>query len=90
MPLQGLDRQGQKMKSAILRVLPYERCNVTLPLIAVGSLKLSQWRVEKLKSLRSQFPNRKIIIRQGDCNQILREEVIPQITGIKRNTLLSF
>jgi three-Cys-motif partner protein len=53
-------------------------------------IERSPQRVEKLESLQSQFPNRKIIIRQGDCNQILREEVIPQITLESKQRALVF
>jgi three-Cys-motif partner protein len=53
-------------------------------------IEMSPWRVEKLKSLQSQFPNRKVIIRQGDCNQILREEIIPQITWGSNQRALIF
>jgi three-Cys-motif partner protein len=51
-------------------------------------IERSPQRVEKLESLRSQFPNREIIIRQGDCNQILREEIIPQITRQRQHGLV--
>jgi three-Cys-motif partner protein len=51
-------------------------------------IERSPQRVEKLESLRSQFPNREIIIRLGDCNQILREEIIPQITRQRQHGLV--
>ena len=53
-------------------------------------IELSPQRVEKLKSLQSQFPNRKVIIRRGDCNRILCEEVIPQITRKSKQRALIF
>ena len=53
-------------------------------------IELSPQRVEELKSLQSQFPNRKVIIRRGDCNRILCEEVIPQITRKSKQRALIF
>ncbi len=43
-------------------------------------IDVSQQRIERLERLREEFNYYSIRIRQGDCNEILRNEVIPQIT----------
>lgn len=42
-------------------------------------IDIDERRVERIEKLGEQFPNRIINIRQGDCNQILNQEIIPQI-----------
>lgn len=53
-------------------------------------IELSSWRVERLRELQSQFPGRRIEIRQGDCNEILCQEVLVQITYTSRQRGLVF
>jgi len=53
-------------------------------------VELLPWRAKSLQALQSQFPDRRVEIRQGDCNAILREEIIPQITYASRQRGLVF
>jgi three-Cys-motif partner protein len=53
-------------------------------------IELLPWRAKSLQALQSQFPDRRVEIRQGDCNAILREEIIPQITYASRQRGLVF
>jgi len=43
-------------------------------------IELSTWRVNKLQSLKNQFPNLKIFIHKGDCNDFLRNKIVQQVT----------
>lgn len=42
-------------------------------------IDIDEQRVERIERLKAQFSECIINIRQGDCNQILSEEIIPQI-----------
>ncbi len=53
-------------------------------------IERSPWRVERLEELKRQFPNLHIEIRQGDCNEILLREIVPQITKASRQRGLVF
>jgi three-Cys-motif partner protein len=39
----------------------------------------SQWRASQLQELQRRFPKRRIIIQQGDCNEVLRNTIVPRI-----------
>ncbi len=47
-------------------------------------IEISPRKIQKLLQLLSQFLSRNIRIKEGDCNTILREEIIPQISSNQR------
>jgi len=49
-------------------------------------IEQADWRVKKLEKLRGEFPAHGIAIYHGDCNKILREQILPQLpySGKKR------
>jgi three-Cys-motif partner protein len=49
------------------------------PFSSYTFIEKEPWRVEKLRSLEQEFPSRNIKISPGDCNQVLSEEIAPQI-----------
>jgi three-Cys-motif partner protein len=53
-------------------------------------IDVSQQRIERLERLREEFNYYSIRIRQGDCNEILRNEVIPQITWSSKQRAIVF
>jgi three-Cys-motif partner protein len=53
-------------------------------------IELSPWRGERLQDMKSQFPNKQVEIRQGNCNEILRREVLRQITYASKQRGLVF
>jgi three-Cys-motif partner protein len=42
-------------------------------------IDVSSRRIERIEKLREDFPKSRIEIREGNCNQILRDDIIPQI-----------
>jgi three-Cys-motif partner protein len=40
---------------------------------------VSHRRVERVQQLRKEFPDRVIDVRQGNCNEVLRNEIVPQL-----------
>lgn len=42
-------------------------------------IDLSPRRIERVERLREEFPNCTIEIRQGNCNEVLRNDIIPQL-----------
>lgn len=59
---------------------PLRALQVAPPFDVCWFIELSNWRLGQLESLPAQFPDREIRIRKGDCNSILRDEIIPTIT----------
>lgn len=53
-------------------------------------IELSPWRVGRLQELCKQFPERRVEIKQGDCNEILRKEIIARFTYASRQRGLVF
>lgn len=53
-------------------------------------VELSSWRVQQLRQLQNQFSGRQIIIKQGNCNEILRSDVIQQVTYASKQRGLVF
>lgn len=40
---------------------------------------VSPRRIERVRDLREEFPNRVIYVRQGNCNDVLCNEIVPQL-----------
>jgi three-Cys-motif partner protein len=53
--------------------------NLSPPFTQYHFIEQTDWRVEKLKKLRKDFPGHGIAIYPGDCNKILREQILPQL-----------
>lgn len=53
-------------------------------------IERSQRRVKQLQALQPQFPDRQIVIQQGDCNEILRDTIVPQISFASKQRGLVF
>jgi three-Cys-motif partner protein len=48
------------------------------------------WRVQRLRELEGEFPDRDIRIREGDCNRIITTEITPHIRYERFNRGLIF
>jgi len=53
-------------------------------------IEQADWRVEKLEKLRTEFPNHNIAIYDGDCNKILREQILPQLSYSTKKRAIAF
>ncbi|MDQ2806485.1 MAG: three-Cys-motif partner protein TcmP [Chloroflexota bacterium] len=52
----------------------------TPPFTVCWFVELESQRLSRLRELQSDFPDRDIRIRDTDCNQVLRTEIVPLIT----------
>lgn len=50
----------------------------------------TDWRVEKLKKLLGGFPDRSITVYHGDCNRIIREQILPQLPYDSKKRAFAF
>jgi len=48
------------------------------------------WRVAKLERLRAEFADRSITLYHGDCNKILREQILPQLSFATKKRAIAF
>jgi three-Cys-motif partner protein len=53
-------------------------------------IEQADWRVAKLEKLRGEFPTHGITIYHGDCNKILREQILPQLSYSSRKRAIAF
>src|SRR5262245_2759125 len=44
----------------------------------------ADWRADRLKQLKTEFPNRAIRIHSGDCNSIIIGDVLPHLSYTSR------
>jgi three-Cys-motif partner protein len=49
------------------------------PFTSYTFIEMESWRVDRLNLLRSEFPDRRIEVIQGDCNRVIVERVTPKI-----------
>lgn len=42
-------------------------------------IESSNWRIKKLQRLQKEFPDRQIAIYSGDCNEVLRRKIVPEL-----------
>lgn len=42
-------------------------------------IESSSWRIKKLEGLRSEFPKLQVEIYPGDCNNVLRTRIVPEL-----------
>jgi len=48
-------------------------------------IELKAWRAAKLRELRDEYPNRRIRIIEGDCNDVIRHEITPNIRSERKS-----
>jgi len=53
-------------------------------------IEQADWRVKKLEKLRGEFPTHGITIYHGDCNKILREQILPQLSYSSKKRAIAF
>ncbi len=76
---------GRLIEGSPLRALKVEPAFDVYWFIEVSSL-----RIERLEQLKLEFPDKDIRIRQGDCNEVLLRELVPQITRESKQRALAF
>jgi len=53
-------------------------------------IEQTDWRVERLMKLRTEFSGRNIAIYHGDCNRIIHEQILPQLPYASRKRAFAF
>lgn len=53
-------------------------------------IEQESWQVARLEKLRAEFADRSITIYHGDCNKILREQILPQLPYVSRKRAIAF
>jgi three-Cys-motif partner protein len=53
-------------------------------------IEQADWRVAKLEKLRGEFPSQSIAIYPGNCNKILREQILPQLSYSSKKRAIAF
>ena len=58
---------------------PRVALELSSPFTKYHFIESSNWRIEKLKRLRKEFPSRQVEIYPGDCNDVLRSKIVPDL-----------
>jgi three-Cys-motif partner protein len=53
-------------------------------------IEQANWRVAKFEKLRGEFPSHGITIYHGDCNKILREQILSQLSYPSKKRAIAF
>jgi three-Cys-motif partner protein len=53
-------------------------------------IEQEDWRVARLDKLREEFPTHDITIYHGDCNKILREQILPELSYSSKKRAIAF
>lgn len=69
---------------------PRVALNLQYPFHSYTFIEKTPWRVQRLRELQAEFPQQKIRILEGDCNQIITTEITPNIRYERFNRGLIF
>ena len=64
--------------------------NLSPPFTQYHFIEQTDWRVEKLQKVHKEFPSHSIAIYHGDCNRILREQILPQMSYASKKRAIAF
>lgn len=63
---------------------------LTPPFTQYHFIEQADWRVKRLEKLRAEFPTHGIAIYHGDCNKILHEQILPQLSYSSKKRAIAF
>ncbi len=69
---------------------PRVALSLTPPFTQYHFVEQESWRVAKLERLRAEFADRTITLYHGDCNKILQEQILPQLTFANKKRAIAF
>ncbi len=75
----GTGRPMAKDEERFIDGSPRVALKIEYPFKSYIFIEKKDWRVEKLRKLRVEFPNMDIQIRHGDCNTVIIDEIVPKI-----------
>ena len=64
--------------------------SLTPPFTQYHFIEQTDWRVERLMKLRAEFADRNITVYHGDCNRIIREQILPQLPYASKKRAFAF
>lgn len=88
--LLGLGKPRAKAEDRYIDGSPLKALQTEPPFDFYWFMEISPWRIGKLQQLQGQFPQRRMEIKRGDCNAILRQEIIPQVSLASKQRGLVF
>ena len=75
----GSGRPKSKDKERYIEGSPRIALGLSTPFTAYHFIEISEWRREKLQALKYEFPDCNIRIYSGDCNEVLRSQIVPTL-----------
>jgi len=69
---------------------PRVALTIRYPFNSYTFIERMPWRVQRLQELKKEFPDRDVRIREGDCNDIIKAEIVPSICYERFNRGLIF
>ena len=75
----GTGKPKSKDKERYVDGSPRVALGLPTPFTKYHFIEISDWRRERLQSLRQEFPDRNIEVYPGDCNEVLRSRIVPTL-----------
>ena len=69
---------------------PRVALELSTPFTKYHFIERSNWRIEKLEALKGDFPDHSIQIYPGDCNEILRTQIVPGLARESYKRAIAF
>jgi len=69
---------------------PRVALTIRYPFHSYTFIEKTPWRVQQLEKLKDEFPDRDVRIREGDCNDIIKTEIVSNIRYERFNRGLIF
>jgi three-Cys-motif partner protein len=86
----GTGRPKSREEQRYVDGSPRVALSLAAPFTQYHFVEQESWRVAKLEKLRAEFADRAITLYHGDCNTILREQILPQLTFAGKKRAIAF
>ncbi len=75
----GTGRPKSKDKERYIEGSPRVALGLPTPFTKYHFIEIAEWRRAKLEALKQEFADRDIEIYPGDCNEVLRSQIVPTL-----------
>lgn len=86
----GTGRPQSRDEQTFVDGSPRVALSLQKPFTQYHFIEESSWRVKKLEELCEEFADRKASIHEGDCNKIVVEKILPQLTYDSKKRAIAF
>lgn len=86
----GTGKPKSKDEQSYIDGSPRVALKLSKPFTQYHFVEQSDWRADKLNDLKCEFKDRSIAIYQGDCNKVILEQILPQLSYSSKKRAIAF